>query len=99
LFPPPGGNFVTRDLATPAHIYASKPRGTNDAGSKSQRPLQTITPLAAKLKLTPDITFGKGDEVALVTHIAAKTGAVLISWQHEALCDIAQRLVASRPLS
>jgi hypothetical protein len=101
LFTPPRGSFVSPDLATPAHIYASKPRARADAegntSSKSRRPLQTITPLAAKLKLTPNIAFGKGDEAALVEHVGAKTGGVLISWRHEAICDIAQRLVASGP--
>jgi hypothetical protein len=101
LFVPPAGNFANPALATPAQIYASKPSDKSDpedvTGSRSQRPLQTIAPLAAKLALTPETSFGKGDEAALVAHVLAKSGVVLISWQHEAICDIAQRIVATSP--
>jgi hypothetical protein len=90
-------------LATPTLIYASRPRdpavavSDSDQGSRSKRPSQTVAPLAARLGITPDLTFGKGDEAALATRVLQQQGPVLISWQHEAISTIAQQIVGSRP--
>src|SRR5437762_3288918 len=75
------------DLATPTVIYASRTRAEGDAsadegGSKSKRPLQTVVPLAAKLHLQANVTFGKGEEAALALDVLAQSWVVLISWQH-----------------
>src|SRR5690242_10170193 len=70
LFKPPGGAFADAALATPSVVYASRPRdpgialAEDDEGSKSKRPLQTITPLAQKLGLAPNLDFAKGEEAA-----------------------------------
>jgi len=104
LFNPTDGAFVDPALATPKLIYASKPRdlgiaapADDDGGSKSKRPLQTITPLAAKLGLAPNLDYGKGDEAALAKHVLKQSGAILIAWQHEAIPEIAQYLVGTNP--
>lgn len=102
LFDPAGGSL--RDaLATPVLIYASKPADSTsvaddaNGGSRSKRPFETIAPLSARLGLTPNLDFGKGDEAALAKQVLRQKGPVLISWQHEAICAIAQAIVGSNP--
>lgn len=99
LFNPAGDQFPNPALARPTSIYASAPRDpgvalAQDEESRSKRPLQTITPLAQELNLAPVVDFGKGREAALARQVLAQHGVVLISWQHEAICDIARNLVA-----
>jgi broad specificity phosphatase PhoE len=54
-------------LPRPTAIFASAPVGHHDTaagngGSKSRRPLETVTPLAARLGLQVDVRFSKGSE-------------------------------------
>ena len=58
------------------------------SGSESLRPKQTVAPLAAALNLSIR-TFLKGQEVELVAAVKKSEDPVLISWQHEAIPDIA----------
>ena len=51
-------------------------------GSRSRRPLQTVTPMAAALGLTPIVDHAKGEERALVADAMGRDGVVLICWQH-----------------
>jgi broad specificity phosphatase PhoE len=62
LFAPSAGHFADTSLATPRTVYAS---GVG-RHSKSLRPQQTVTPLAAKLGLRVNTDHPKGDEAALV---------------------------------
>jgi broad specificity phosphatase PhoE len=99
LFNPAGNQFPNGALDRPALIYASAPRHPGvaleqDEGSKSKRPLQTITPLAQELNVAPVLDFGKGQEADLAKQILARSGVILISWQHEAIDEIARSLVA-----
>jgi hypothetical protein len=98
LFAPARGRLQDPNLARPDLIYAAAPsrRGGAD-GSQSQRPLQTITPLAARLGLAPNLDYTKGDESALVQDVLAQSGNVLISWQHKAIPAMAKLIVASAP--
>ena len=100
LFNPTGNQFPNDALDRPVSIYASAPRHPGvaleqDEASKSKRPLQTITPLAQELTIAPVLDFGKGQEAALAKQVLAQSGVVLISWQHEAIVEIANYLVAS----
>jgi hypothetical protein len=52
-------------------------------GSHSRRPLETVSPLAAALSLTPVTAHTKGEERALVADGLTRSGTVLICWQHE----------------
>ncbi|HEY2621790.1 MAG TPA: hypothetical protein VGI78_30945 [Acetobacteraceae bacterium] len=82
LFAPPWGPR-TPTLAVPQHLYAANPK-TSDAGkTPSQRPYQTIAPLATKLGLTIDTRHKKKDYPGMVTDALAKDGVVLICWEHE----------------
>jgi hypothetical protein len=58
------------------------------SGSESLRPKQTIAPLAAALNLQV-ATLPKGQEAEFVTGVKAAEGPALISWQHEAIPEIA----------
>jgi broad specificity phosphatase PhoE len=77
LFNPADGR-LRPGLARPTAIYAA---GTNDSGDGA-RTRETVTPLADKLGLPLDTSFGKGDEKALVNRVISQAGPTLIAWQH-----------------
>jgi hypothetical protein len=66
---------------------------TQPDGSRT-RPLETITPLAADLGITPNSSIARDDAAAAAA--AAKAfqgpGNVLICWEHGQLADIAEAL-------
>lgn len=80
-------------LARPATIYAA---GANDRG-RGRRTRETVAPLADRLRITTDTTFGKGDEEDLVEHVTAKPGPALISWQHGEIPSIADAFPSVTP--
>jgi hypothetical protein len=82
----PSGAPPRPPLARPAALFAS--------GSQSLRPKQTIAPLATALIL-PITTFLKGQEAQLVAAVKSAEGPVLISWQHEAIPEIATLIRSS----
>src|SRR6266536_3989201 len=83
---------IRQGLTRPTDVYAAKPDG--DA---SQRPSQTVAPLAARLGVTVNTLYGKGDEAALAKEITARHGAILVSWQHEEIPAIVHGLGAVHP--
>jgi hypothetical protein len=92
LFAPPWGPKAP--LLQPAHIYASDP-STDDKGKvPSQRPFETVTPLAAMLGLTIKAGHKKKDYGTVVTDALAKSGPVLICWQHEDILPIGQSILS-----
>src|SRR5262249_53978021 len=66
-------------------------------GSKSERPLETITPLAKRLNLSPDLSFVAGQEHDLAKAVLGASGIVLICWQHEKIADITNHIVGANP--
>ena len=64
-------------------------------GSHSRRPLQTVTPLAEALKLTPVTIHTKGEEQALVHDALGRSGTVLICWQHQNIAAIGNLIVGN----
>lgn len=90
LFAPPWGP-KSPTLETPNFLFASKP--TNDApnaltddiagGGPSQRPSETLIPLAQKLQLKPNLDYGKNEYSDMVSAALACDGVVLVAWQHE----------------
>ena len=92
LWPP----TFRRPSATPDHLIATK------ASDKSNRPVETITPLAAALHLTIDSKYAdtKDDVEQLATVLrtnpvyAGKT--VLICWHHGKIPKLAQHLGVSK---
>jgi hypothetical protein len=80
-------------LARPQAIYAA---GANDDG-EGQRTRETVQPLADRLGLSVDTSFGKGDEEKLVKHVIARPGPTLICWQHGELPAMAEAFPGVTP--
>jgi broad specificity phosphatase PhoE len=89
LFAPTSGHFTNAALARPASLFAS---GVGHH-SNSLRPQQTLMPLAKKLGIAPNTQHLKGDEAALVQAATTIGGIVLVAWEHEAIPEIAQRVM------
>jgi broad specificity phosphatase PhoE len=87
------GLFNPADGASPRPPLA-KPRSLFASGSESLRPKQTIAPLATALNLSVR-SFLKGQEPQLVAAVKAAEDPVLISWQHEAIPEIANLIRGS----
>ncbi|MBV8140824.1 MAG: histidine phosphatase family protein [Verrucomicrobia bacterium] len=79
-----GGGLGGQDYPKPSAIYAADPAAMS-GDEPSQRPFQTIAPLAARLGLTPNTKFALGQEAQVATAVVAQTGVVLISWEHKAI--------------
>jgi hypothetical protein len=90
LFAPDNGQFPS-GLRKPDRIYAS------GAGGNGQRPIQTVTPLAAKLNYDLDTDYGKGDESDLAKEIVKLSGTTLVSWEHENIPAIVAALGSVSP--
>jgi hypothetical protein len=68
-------------IQRPTYLYAPSPHGSQEAGS---RPLETVTPLGAKLGISPNTTFAVGSEQQLVSDVLRRSGLfVLIAWEHK----------------
>lgn len=80
-------------LVRPAAIYAA---GANDNG-EGQRTRETVQPLADRLGIPTNTTYGKGDEEKLVERVLAEPGPVLISWQHGEIPAIAEAFPSVTP--
>jgi len=79
-----GGGLGGDDFPPPTVIYAADANATG-GDDPSQRPLDTITPLAARLGLKPVVRFALGQEAQLVTEIFNLTGTILVCWEHKAI--------------
>lgn len=67
----------------PTVIYAANPVSTS-SDEPSQRSFETISPLAARLGVTPITTYALGSEDDLVKEITGLTSVVLVCWEHKA---------------
>lgn len=84
LFAPPWG--PKPPLETPGFLFASNPihgSGTPQDDGPSQRPYETLLPLATKLGLPIDVDYRKDDYDMMIAAALTKSGPVLIAWQHE----------------
>ncbi len=81
------------DFPGPTVIYAANP-DTAGGAEPSQRPFETITPLAARLNLTPFVTYAVGQEPRLVAEIVNRTGVVLVCWEHKAIVSASLPAIA-----
>jgi hypothetical protein len=95
LFAPSLGQ--QRVLPKPTAIFASAPASkaeiaAGNGGSKSRRPLETISQLAAKLGIDVDLRFAKGQEANLAAALSVMDGVTLVCWQHEDIAAIASAL-------
>ena len=89
LFAPTDGHLQNASLATPQFLYASKPLRRRG----SRRPMETITPLAGKLRLKINTNFPRFDYESLVEEVVSRNGVVLICWQREYIPVIAEHIL------
>jgi hypothetical protein len=78
-----GADLSDSNYPKPDIIYAANPIGEDP--DTSQRPFQTVTPLAEKLGRDPVKKHAVGQEEDLVTDVTAQSGVVLIAWEHKAI--------------
>jgi hypothetical protein len=90
LFAPGRGPLQAPELATPDFLFASESK----SGGGSNRPFETITPLASKLGLTPT-THKKTSLDKVAAGAMSCGGTALISWQHEDIPAIANVIVGN----
>jgi hypothetical protein len=73
------------DYPQPAVIYAADPNASTSE-EPSQRPFETVAPLADRLGLKPDITYAVTQEPQLAAKIVGLAGGVvLVCWKHKAI--------------
>jgi hypothetical protein len=79
-----GAGLGGTDYPAPQKIYAANPNGAGDA--VSQRPAETVSALAPRiLGQDANLTYGLGQEQALVTELLTLSGVVLVAWEHKAI--------------
>jgi len=89
LFGPALPRHTSPLLATPTTIFASRPT------ANSARSLHTLEPLAQRLSIDIDVSYGDAEEAALAARAAAANGVVLISWKHDGLPKLGNAIVGN----
>jgi hypothetical protein len=79
-----GAGLGGSDYPTPSVIYAADPLAST-GDEPSQRPYETVIPLAARLGLTLHTEFALGQEAELVDEVVGQAGVVLVAWEHKAI--------------
>ena len=95
FFNPLDGKFQHPDLAKPTAIFAAAPSG----GVKSLRSQHTVQAVAQSLRLRINLKHSKGEEEQLVKNVLATKGVVLIGWEHNAILDVANRILGNTKTS
>jgi broad specificity phosphatase PhoE len=94
----PRGSMKVGALPAPDRIYASARQHHDKAdgqriGSHSERPTQTISMVAQKLRLAPINKFTMGQEAQLAAEVSVAGKVSLVSWQHEKIVEIATAIM------
>jgi hypothetical protein len=99
FFAPHRANPANPAIATPNYMYAASPDG------ESQRPSETVTPLAAWLNYvqnTPQFNTAfdiGGGEAQMVQSVLNLSGTVLICWEHKNIMpNIMQAINSAIPI-
>ena len=91
LFAPSSGSHRP-GLARPTAVFAA-----GGTGGEGQRPRETVTPLVARLGLTLNTQYARGDEPTLAKACFSQPGPTLISWQHGEIPEILEAFGDLRP--
>ena len=91
LFAPSHGALQNPALVTPEFLFAS---GVASHGT-SERPQETLTPLAAKLGLGINTQALKGQEGQVAALAMACGGFALIAWEHQDIPTIANAILGN----
>ena len=87
------------DYPLPNVVYAARPESVSPGASFSRRPWETAMPVAKRLHLDPDTSYGVTQEADLVKDMTRLTGVVLVFWEHKAIVeDIVPALVRKQVL-
>jgi broad specificity phosphatase PhoE len=89
LFVPDPSETRGPGLPTPTHLFASQV----GLHSSSERPRETLLPLAERLGLAVDARFRKEELAALAQAVESTDGVVLIAWEHRLIPSLATMLV------
>jgi hypothetical protein len=89
LFGPELPRHTAPLLPTPTTIFASRPT------ANSARSFHTIEPLAQRLSIDIDLSYGDAEEAALAARVVAGNGIVLISWKHDGLPKLGNAIVGN----
>lgn len=85
------GRGLPNGLSVPTQFYASQ------GDTKSLRPMQTLTPLAARLGSFVITKYSREDVKPLAAELRAKGGVSLIAWESDALPTIPAALGPVNP--
>ncbi len=91
LLAPDNSHFQNGGLARPQFLFASKPLKRKG----SRRPIETITPLAEKLRIDINSKFQRNDTEKMIEKVFSCKGVVLICWQQEYLPEIAALILGN----
>jgi hypothetical protein len=82
-----GSSLGDSDYLQPGEIYAADP--ASESGEEpSQRPSETVSPLADRLGLKINTTFALGQESDLATEVTSFSGGViLVCWEHKKIVE------------
>lgn len=95
LLTPANGRYQNGSVESPQFLYASKPLRRKG----SRRPMETIMPLADKLKLTINSSFQRSDCKRMVEDAVSRKGVVLICWQREYIPEIAEEILGKKNIA
>lgn len=94
LFAPGQRQSLDSRLPQPAVLISEFADAPGSEEKHSKREEQTLGPLAEKLGITPDFSFGKGQEAEAAAAARRSPGPVLIAWEHKNLIKLASALTA-----
>jgi hypothetical protein len=85
-----GAGLGRHEYHSPQAVFAAKPGDGPPNESASQRPVETVLPLVARLGLKTgqfDTSIKQDQAMQLVEALKKLSGAVLVCWEHKALVN------------
>lgn len=95
LLAPSNGHFQHTLLAKPQFLFASKPLRRKG----SRRPVETLTPLAQKLRLRINSSHQRSDLEGMIAQVTSCKGVVLVCWQREYIPAIASIILGNKKIA
>jgi hypothetical protein len=95
LFAPANGRLQNLALAKPQFLFSSKPLRRKG----SRRPIETITPLAEKLKTKINSDYQRSQVENMLDEAFSCKGVVLICWQREYIPEIASYILGKKKIA
>ncbi len=92
FFASSGRPMLESRLAQPTALIAEFADAPGSEEKHSKREEQTLFPLAKKLGLSLDFSFGKGQEQDAAQAAKETEGVVLLAWEHKELITLAHAL-------